>query len=82
MTPPSNPDLDIAFQFAVSHLESIPGVTFLLVAAVPSNEGGGLETLTSIGFRRHSALRCATDHLNDQVAKVLDVRPEPEEEPQ
>jgi hypothetical protein len=77
-----NSDLDIAFQFATSHLESVPGVTFLLVAAVPSNDGDGLETMTAIGSRSNSALRCATAHLNDQVVKVLDLRPEPEEEEQ
>ena len=78
MTP--NTDLDIAFQFATSHLESVPGVTFLVVAAVPVNDSDSLETMTAIGSRSNSALRCTTAHLLEKVEKVLDLRSEPEEE--
>jgi hypothetical protein len=74
-------DLEIALQFATSHLESVEGVQLLLVAAVPT-EDGDLETRTIISVCGPAIARTLIAHLNDQVVNFIAKRYPQEEEPE
>lgn len=73
-------DLEIALQFALSHLESVEGAQILLAVAVPT-EDGDLETRTVLSVCGPSIARTLIAHLNDQVVNFIAKRyPQEEEE--
>lgn len=73
-------DLEIALQFALSHLEDIPGAQILLAVAVPT-EDGDLETRTVISVCGPAIARTLIAHLNDQTVNFIAQRyPQEEEE--
>lgn len=72
-------DLEIALQFALAHLEDVPGAQILLAVAVPTEEGG-LETRTTISVCGPAVTRTLIAHLNDQVVNFLKTRYPNEEE--
>lgn len=80
MTPDLDQDLEIALQFAISHLEDVKGAQILLAVAVPT-EDGDLETRTTISVCGPAIARTLIAHLNDQVTNFIAHRyPQEEEE--
>jgi len=75
-------NLEIALQFALSHLEDVPGAQIILAVAVP-DEDNQLLVRTAISVNNPAWLRSMTAHLNDQVVAVLaDQCKNDEEEPE
>jgi hypothetical protein len=71
--------LEIALQFALSHLEDVEGAQIILAVAVPT-EDGDLETRTTISVCGPAIARTLIAHLNDQVVNFIAKRYPQEEE--